>query len=275
MLIDKKKRTISLLRNFAPNLVVLGAQKCGTTSLHHYLGKHPDIFMSNPMKEPGYFQFEERAKDNWRRNGVEIASRNLLLEKYMLKGFNSERYFGEASTVYTLKEQSRRFRIPEKMRSQNKNIKLLYIVRNPLARIVSAYNHEAKLPLFKNLSLSERFQMGDGLLRTSLYHYQISYYLQFIPRENVEIIVFEEFVEKTQKTMNRVYEFLGLDPFCNDSNFPILNASRRGNEDSKIPIEIYDKIIGKVLKDVKDLEKIVGSQPLSSWDMSRSKWAQN
>ncbi len=41
-----------------PNLFVVGAPKCGTTSLHYYLAQHPEIFMSNP-KEPYFF-----GKDN-------------------------------------------------------------------------------------------------------------------------------------------------------------------------------------------------------------------
>jgi hypothetical protein len=42
-----------------PNLFVIGTAKSGTTSLHHYLNHHPDIFMS-PVKEPNFFAFEGR-----------------------------------------------------------------------------------------------------------------------------------------------------------------------------------------------------------------------
>jgi hypothetical protein len=37
-----------------PNFLIIGAAKSGTTSLYHYLGQHPDIFMS-PIKEPNYY----------------------------------------------------------------------------------------------------------------------------------------------------------------------------------------------------------------------------
>ena len=40
-----------------PTFLVIGASKTGTTSLHHYLSQHPDIYMS-PEKEPGFFLFE-------------------------------------------------------------------------------------------------------------------------------------------------------------------------------------------------------------------------
>lgn len=47
---------IHLMQQYArkPNFFIIGAPKCGTTSLAHYLGEHPDIFMSYP-KEPFYF----------------------------------------------------------------------------------------------------------------------------------------------------------------------------------------------------------------------------
>ena len=41
-----------------PNFLVLGAARCGTTSLHYYLAEHPDVCMSS-IKEPNYFLFDE------------------------------------------------------------------------------------------------------------------------------------------------------------------------------------------------------------------------
>ena len=41
-----------------PNFFILGAPKCGTTSLHNYLNQHPDIYMSY-KKEPHYFCYNE------------------------------------------------------------------------------------------------------------------------------------------------------------------------------------------------------------------------
>ena len=45
-----------------PNLVIIGAQKCGTSGLHYYLGLHPEVSMSTP-KELNYFIAER----NWGR----------------------------------------------------------------------------------------------------------------------------------------------------------------------------------------------------------------
>ncbi len=37
-----------------PNFLVVGAAKCGSTSLYHYLKQHPQVYMS-PLKEPNHF----------------------------------------------------------------------------------------------------------------------------------------------------------------------------------------------------------------------------
>jgi len=42
-----------------PNLIVIGAQKCGTSGLHYHLSLHPEVSMSKP-KELNFF-IEERA----------------------------------------------------------------------------------------------------------------------------------------------------------------------------------------------------------------------
>lgn len=70
-----------------PNLVVIGAQKSGTTSLYHYLNAHPQIFMSRPIKEPGYFMKTRSIVELFRNIRRPVESRRQVLERYMLKGY--------------------------------------------------------------------------------------------------------------------------------------------------------------------------------------------
>ena len=59
-----------------PTFLVIGASKTGTTSLHHYLSQHPDIYMS-PEKEPGFFLFEGKpAVDRRLRDRPFVSSLN-------------------------------------------------------------------------------------------------------------------------------------------------------------------------------------------------------
>ena len=83
---DWKERTKVKL---SPNLVIIGAQKSGTTSLHHYLELHPEIFMSSPIKEPGYYCDFEFISNYFKNiaQPVYYKSRADILKNYMLQGY--------------------------------------------------------------------------------------------------------------------------------------------------------------------------------------------
>jgi hypothetical protein len=69
-----------------PNLVVIGGAKCGTTSLHHYLSLHPEIFMSHP-KELDFF-IEEA---NWNK-GIRWYESKFKAPGKVIRGESSPRY---------------------------------------------------------------------------------------------------------------------------------------------------------------------------------------
>jgi hypothetical protein len=74
--------------NKKTNLFIIGAMKSGTSSLHDYLGKHPQIFMAQ-FKEPMYFSREEHER--------------MSLAEYegLFKDVSNQLYIGESSTEYT------------------------------------------------------------------------------------------------------------------------------------------------------------------------------
>lgn len=99
---NKKNKKLINIRKRRPNLIICGAQKCGTTSLFHYLSQHPDIAGSSPKKEPGYFMFDGWAQDFWRRkNEIIIKSKNQLLENYMYKELTNEIFHGSFYLLHT------------------------------------------------------------------------------------------------------------------------------------------------------------------------------
>ena len=77
-----------------PNLLIVGAAKCGTTSLHNYLKQHPDIFMTE-HKEPHFLINSEIGE---RR--VHKAVTTLEVYKKMFEPEGNYRYKGESSVMY-------------------------------------------------------------------------------------------------------------------------------------------------------------------------------
>lgn len=104
-----------------PNLVVIGAAKCGTTSLHRYLGRHPDIGMSHP-KEPRHF-----VRADWEAR---------LGEQRLFDRMGST-IRGESSTDYTKFPLWQD--IPRRIHWVIPDAKLIYVVGDPVRRIVAQY----------------------------------------------------------------------------------------------------------------------------------------
>src|SRR5690554_4933962 len=95
-----------------PNLLIIGAMKSGTTSLHDYLNKHPDIFMSEPKEIHFYNDLSKLTK-----------------EKYLDYFKTDKKVVGTTPQSYTKAHHIDFKNIPEKIFKDTPNVKLIYIVR--------------------------------------------------------------------------------------------------------------------------------------------------
>jgi hypothetical protein len=178
-----------------PNLVVIGAAKCATTSLHEYLDTHPEIAMSRP-KELDFF--------------VPEKSRGRSLEWYE-RQFRDAPVRGETSPSYTVHP----FRpgVPERMHAVIPGARLIYLVRDPIDRIVSHYRHRVvnhpHIGSFED-ALSDP-QHGPELTAYSRYWHQLEQYLEFFPVEQILVVDTDELSARREGTMERIFRFLGVD----------------------------------------------------------------
>jgi hypothetical protein len=213
-----------------PNLVIIGAQKSGTTSLYHYLNAHPDIFMCSPVKEPGYFMKTEFVRSIFQRMKRPVASRREALERFMLKGYRPTRYFGDASTFYTLGRLSIDHEVPARMRQVNPDMKLIYIVRDPFARIASSYLHALRAGYVSG-SFADYFgtKQYEQALLTSRYWSQLEVYLTHFPREQIKVITFEDLANQRDRVLADIFHFLELE---NSASPPPRVYNRSENRES-------------------------------------------
>src|SRR5690349_21805688 len=107
------------------NFIILGAMKCGTSSLSKILSLHPDISFSQP-KEPDFFS----KNNDWKNKLHEYHS--LFPKKAML--------YGDGSTSYT-KYPAYNLSIWDDIYEYNNNMKFIYLIRNPIERTISHYVH--------------------------------------------------------------------------------------------------------------------------------------
>ena len=80
-----------------PNFFIVGAAKSGTTSLYHYLGQHPQVFMS-PVKEPNFFSHGMSRRCPGAPDEVVISDCGEYRD--LFAGVQNECAIGEASTSY-------------------------------------------------------------------------------------------------------------------------------------------------------------------------------
>ena len=199
----RTKRRLRRARGGAlPNLVVIGGLKCGTTSLHHYLNLHPEVQMSRP-KELNFFV----AELNWPLGADWYASH--------FHGGATVR--GESSPHYT--NRPRFEGVAERMRSVLGDARLIYMVRDPIDRMLSHYLHNVGGG-YEGRPLADAFADPESAyVQRSRYFFQLEPYLEAFGQERIEIVGREELKRDRPATMRRVFEFLGVDPGFSSEQF--------------------------------------------------------
>jgi hypothetical protein len=185
-----------------PNLIVIGAQKCGTSGLHSWLDAHPQIAMSKP-KELNFF-IEAR---NWHR-GLDWYARHFD-PRVEVRGESSPNY-----TTYP-----RHPGVPERMHSVVPNAKLVFLIRDPLERIAAHWVHNYAKRREKGDLLTTLAYPRTSYVVRSQYHMQLEQFLSFYPLERILILQQSELRRDRHATLRRVFEFVGVDSEFEDREF--------------------------------------------------------
>ncbi|WP_137718774.1 sulfotransferase domain-containing protein [Methylobacillus flagellatus] len=221
--------------------MIIGAQKCGTTSLHYYLNQHPMFFGSQP-KELHFFD--------------EKMPLGKSLEWY-------ERHFsGPAHGLYYESTPAYLYRpdVAERLHAYSSTLKLVVILRDPVERAYSAYNHyrsrfekhadqgfehrtrhqipgiriqemfyegRTVFPTFREtlemeLAGAEQFY-EPAILRRGLYAAQLQRYWQLFGREQLLILGFKELIQQPLTSLGKVSQHLGL----NDIDWGFVDVQAR------------------------------------------------
>lgn len=177
-----------------PNYLVIGAPKCATTSLCYHLGRHPEVFMSNP-KETFFFSYDDVfAKGiDWYKSHFDDAERMKAV--------------GEGTTVYSQTET-----FPNTLNRIVKYVpeaSIIYLVRHPLERIQSHWveMHSQGLTMQPfNTAVIDDPQYLDA----SMYSKQLNSYKNHFPDEKILVLFYEDYKADTRSVLTRCFEFLGV-----------------------------------------------------------------
>lgn len=177
------------------DFMIVGAQKCGTTTLYDILNAHPSIVGSQP-KEPHFFS----TASDWRRE---------LPNYHRCFDFKPGKLHFEASTSYTFYPY-RRLRIWEDIYDYNPQIRFIYLVRRPIDRILSAYMHAYERGV-TDLPVDEAVLKDRMYVDATRYYSQIAPFIRRFGADRVLVVDFDDLNDCRADVVRRLAGFLGVD----------------------------------------------------------------
>ena len=246
-----------------PNFIIIGAAKSATTTLTTILPRHPDFFISRP-KEPKFFG--RRYDKGWAWYGR------------LFKSGRQHRLRGEGSTMYA-SSLSSFAHTPALMHRYLPELKLVYVVRDPLERIVSQWRHrkgrQRRTPDFSALMSSRHLR--KLVVGCSLYHQQLQRFRAFYPDTQIHCLTFEELIAQPRQTLTQLLTFLGADTrpeqvelLLDAGRLPRVNeAGDKGRELVAAPVwtpRLRQQVLDVVRPDAELLLTSIG-KPLETWSL--------
>jgi len=221
-----------------PDFLIVGAAKSGTSSLHTYLSKHPDIYMPQKRKELYFWH----VATNPNRSILDHAGEGnipLRLEEYLeyFEDAREDQIVGEACPSYLYFHDHVLKNLKQHHANWN-DVKIIIILREPVSRIISQYRFVCKKQLDPDfLSFSDSLKVeADRVKKNELlpdlfytevskYAEQVEFYLKNF--NNVHVCLYDDLKENPRGLVESLCDFLGVDSVkLPELNFEIVNASK-------------------------------------------------
>ena len=211
-----------------PTFFVAGAGKAGTTSLHSYLGQHPQVFMS-AVKEPCYFSDEirlGRRSDAFEKHRGRGVTRDLDAYAGLFDNVRDETAIGESSASYLWSATA-----AANIGAAIPDAKIILILRDPAERAFSQYLHQVAVG-FTRRSFREHLEechradrselsIYHPFLEAGLYAAQVRRFFEVFPRRQIRIYWYEDAWRDTAAFFRDVFAFLEV-----DSDFQVDTSAR-------------------------------------------------
>ena len=211
-----------------PDFLVIGAQRAGTTWLHRVLRQHPSLWLP-PVKELHYFDRLETKRTildpkERRRVGLkQLLSLDPWLVSYWLRMRSDEWYArlfrgakakglvaGEITPAYATLDET----VLRRIKRLNDNIKLIFVMRDPVERAWSAVNNAAKKGAADASSVEKSIKRAreSGAAARSAYADTIKRLEAVFPANQVHYCFFEDLRDRPEALTSDLFSFLGVEP---------------------------------------------------------------
>jgi hypothetical protein len=218
----------------APSFFIVGAPKCGTTSLNDYLRQHPGLFIPE-RKELHYFGSDLQFTKTVRPTQEEYLAHFSLAQPGQIAGEASVWYLFSQSAAKEIQDFSPVAKIIIMLRSPadmlySLHSQYLFESNEDLADFAAALAAEEDRSQGRRLPPGSNYREGLLYRRVARFAEQVSRYLDVFPREQVHIIDFDDFTRDTPRVFVEVLDFLGV-----DSTFRCEFEVSNPNKQIKIP----------------------------------------
>lgn len=300
---QKLKISSSSKKRSGPDFLCIGSQRAGTTWLHRMLLKHPHIFVT-PIKELHYFDNVDAGtgqiqlekiynndlwsrpfydKERYFRNREKFLKKLISLQLsypqiywylkfYASKTFNLKWYQslfpingqvrGELTPAYSILDE----RVIQKIRSMNAEIKIIYILRNPLDRFKSAIrNNLKKRKIKRDKETVIKFIKQQLNNKRSYYYQNLERFYKVFPKEQILVLFFEEMTSSPQQYLKKITSFLEVDTF----DFQDMEVNKKVNSNLSVaftmPTESTELAINHFLPELYKLKQLYPSEYIDNW----------
>lgn len=224
-----------------PNLFIVGAPKCGSTSMHNWLSRHPEIFMSKD-KEPWFFAADKlREADEYNQQKTpEFKYRNKKDYFSLFSDAGPEKYRGESSTRYIFSKTA-----PAGISRLQPRAKIIIMLRNPVDFMYSFHSEKMKggaedIENFEKALQAEparkqykkmprKVVCPSDLFYSELARFSgyIEKYQNYFPGDQIKIVILEEIKKNPAKIYKEILEFLKVEDTDFIPEFHTYNANAK------------------------------------------------
>lgn len=196
-----------------PDFIIGGAMKSATSTLHYILAQHEEIFI--PDGEIFFFSVDDITEHPafFRRYGSEQAFQDFEgdFDKYLSW---YECFFEDAAPGQTVGEDSTVYlpsaKAPARISELLPDVHLVFLLRDPVARAYSHYWHRLREGRATR-NFRNTLQYGDDVVITrGFYREQLERYFALFPREQITVLIFEDFIRNMQARIDALCDTLGL-----------------------------------------------------------------